>query len=208
MRELKIGDAVENIQSYAFNNCTKLNNLTLGNGLKSIENYAFCDCTSLITLEIPDSVNSIGKGAFYGCSAIESITIPFVGGTANATYEIAVFGYIFGYKEEIKQTWNEREYKNFYNTPIGERNDSIWQYTCYDYHYRLNNISYYWMRSYYYYIPTSLQKITITKQTNIPVAAFNGCSNIKVINVLEGTQWGEYALQNCSVTINYIEEQQ
>jgi hypothetical protein len=49
-----------------------------------------------MTFNIPSNVESIGLGAFNGCSLVESITIPFVGKSANATLNEALFGYIFG----------------------------------------------------------------------------------------------------------------
>ena len=45
-------------------------------GVNQIEDYAFLDCTILNSTTIPNSVTTIGAGAFYGCRSLESITIP------------------------------------------------------------------------------------------------------------------------------------
>ena len=41
-----------------------------------IDSYAFQDCTKLSHIIVPDTVSSIGEGAFMGCSALKDIKIP------------------------------------------------------------------------------------------------------------------------------------
>ena len=60
-----IGNSVEEIPAYFFNNCTNLTTVILGNKVKKIHDSAFNRCTSLSHLEIPDSLqeceNSFGE---------------------------------------------------------------------------------------------------------------------------------------------------
>ena len=65
-----------NIGDNAFNNSTRLENITIGSGVESIGNNAFYRCSSLESITIPDSIINIGDSAFRGCSILESITIP------------------------------------------------------------------------------------------------------------------------------------
>ena len=71
--------------------------------------------------------------------------------------------------------------------------ETTWQYSCYNYTYNNN----YNLSSYYYFIPSSLTKVTITDANNISSAAFNGCENITELNLNnEITEIGDYAFQN------------
>ena len=68
-------DTVTEIQSYAFQSCTKLKNVKLSNNLKTFGNNVFFLCTALESVEIPVSVEDLGTYTFQG-SAVKSITIP------------------------------------------------------------------------------------------------------------------------------------
>ena len=63
------------IRYSAFENCTRLTEITLHENVKTIGNRAFYNCHNLTHVEFPDSLENIGVGAFYNCS-IKSITIP------------------------------------------------------------------------------------------------------------------------------------
>ena len=65
-------------------------------------------------------------------------------------------------------------------------------------------VLYYYVDYYMYYIPTSIRNVTITAQTNIPVAAFNNCDFIETITLSADVETiGDYAFQNCNATILY-----
>ena len=74
--EIIIGNSVQSIGDYAFEDCSNVTNLVIGNNVTSIGEYAFSRCTRLINLIIPSSVKSIGNFCFSYCMAIESVTIP------------------------------------------------------------------------------------------------------------------------------------
>ena len=158
----------------AFDGCTALTTLSLPENVVSIGGNAFRNCTGLTSVTIPDSVTSIGSGAFSGCSSLESITIPFVGAEAGKTsysYYQYPFGYIFGY---ASYTGGMRVEQHYY--------DSSTSSTTYD----------------YYYIPSSLRNVTVTRN-NIVYGAFYNCTMLTSVTLGESV-WsiGRYAFYNCA----------
>lgn len=75
LKELIIPDKVSSIGRYAFSGCESLNTLQLGNNLESIGSYAFIGCQSLTKLVIPDNVKSIGENAFVLCSNLTTLEL-------------------------------------------------------------------------------------------------------------------------------------
>ena len=73
--EYIIGDEVETIGAYAFQNSPSLVSVTLGSALKTIGEYAFDNCPNLVEFTLPEGLETIGEHAFYGC-AISSVVIP------------------------------------------------------------------------------------------------------------------------------------
>ena len=231
MSKFTCGD-IERIRDYAFSGCTSLskfnsNNtstLNLPDDLQTIGKYAFQDVALVTTVIVPSGVSGIGMGAFKGCNAITDITLPFVGANENAKPYDAVFGYIFGYTSTNGYNNNYvyngatdasiGSYSNYYkadesstdfiNYKLGSYSGiykpegAIWQYSCYDYVRSSTN----YLQCYYYYIPITIKAVTITRQTAIPVAAFNGCDFIETINLPTKATAGEYAFQNCNATVN------
>ncbi len=47
--------------------------MILGNGLEEIEEYAFYDCTSLVSIKIPPAIRVIHKMAFNECSNLTTV---------------------------------------------------------------------------------------------------------------------------------------
>lgn len=72
-----IPDFVKRIESYAFNNCSKLQKvLFLPNSqLASIGSFAFANST-LESIHIPPAVSSIGESIFSACSTLNDVQIP------------------------------------------------------------------------------------------------------------------------------------
>ncbi|MCR4651048.1 MAG: leucine-rich repeat protein [Lachnospiraceae bacterium] len=69
---------VEEIDSYAFANCTKLKSVKFqkGSKLNYIGNYAFRDCSSLASITLPDSVTGMGYDCFLRCTSLKSANVP------------------------------------------------------------------------------------------------------------------------------------
>lgn len=175
---------VTQIATSAFKDKTVFKSMELPNSLTDIGDSAFENCTGLTNITIPDSVTSIGKGAFKGCSGLTSITLPFVGAneTASAGYN-QVFGYIFGYTTRVNSS----------STVAGATCQYIDKYSMY-------NATYYW-----YYIPSSIKSVIITKG-NIPNGAFTQCDGLNSVTIGNGaTKIGKEAFVYCwrltSITI-------
>ena len=64
------GKKVTSIGSSAFQNGSRLDNVTIPNGITSIGDYSFANCSGITSVEIPAGVTSIGKGAFEDCSSL------------------------------------------------------------------------------------------------------------------------------------------
>ena len=75
LKELTLGDNVNEIGERAFANGTDLTNITIPGSVTKIGNEAFQGCTGLTDVIIPDSVVEIGKSAFKDCSNIISLAI-------------------------------------------------------------------------------------------------------------------------------------
>ena len=209
LTSLTIPGNVTSIGSYAFSGCENITTLTLESGIETIGDYAFQNL-KVTSVVVPDSVESIGVGAFKGCDSLESISLPFVGASRDAEAYNGVFGYIFGYTTKVRNYNNygyldSTEYKSassteYVNTQYSSVSGATWQYSAYDcYDYRSSTIKAYVLRSYFYYIPTTLTSVVITDATVIPVAAFNGCANITSVVLNDKVETiEEYAFQNCT----------
>ena len=75
LSDVTISNSVETIGEHSFDGCTSLSNITIGNSVTTIGNYAFKYCV-LTSVEIPNSVTSIGSYAFQTNTGLRSITIP------------------------------------------------------------------------------------------------------------------------------------
>ncbi len=172
LKNITTPQAVTAVDSYAFYGCSKLATVTFNNRILSIGDYAFQNCAALTSVTIPDSVTSIGLGTFKGCAGLTEITLPFVGQTAiNNNTTSSVFGYIFGSSSISAAGTTSQIY-----SPSGS--------TSYDN---------------YYYIPSSLRTVTITKATQIPTGAFSNCGNLTRITLPDTvTVINNYAFYYCS----------
>lgn len=71
-----IPKSIKRIDTYAFAECSALENVEIPLSVKSIGCEAFRNCISLKKVKIPLSVELIGYGAFRGCRELENIIIP------------------------------------------------------------------------------------------------------------------------------------
>ena len=167
------GVFVKSIGEKAFYNCTSLTSVVMPDCVTTIGDGAFHNCQSLTSIVIPKGVTTIGDKAFRGCISLEEIEIPFVGASKEATGYEAVFGYIFGY------------YSNSIMTQHATQSGTS------TYQYRIST------SFYYYYIPSSLTKVTITGG-NIPRNAFYNCDRLTSVVFPDGmTSIGASACYNC-----------
>lgn len=172
-----IPNTVATIGSSAFRGCTSLSSLTIENGVSTISDYSFAGCSALTVVVVPKSVVTMGEACFNGCSSLTELTLPFVGQTRSSQgNKNAVFGHIFGY------------------TSSSSASGTIYQAYYYDSQSGAGSAK-------YYYVPTTIRKVTITDATHIPTGAFDHCSFITEININEGVGFiGTYAFCNVGFT--------
>ena len=132
-----------------FIDCTGLTAIILPDGVTSIGAYAFQNCENLVTVSVPNSVLTIAEGAFSNCIKIADLTLPFIGESRGSTLEKGLFGYIFGYNENL--TYLTRQYYD--GDPTDETNTSFKDYN----------------------IPTTLNSIIITDESLVSYGAFMNC---------------------------------
>jgi uncharacterized repeat protein (TIGR02543 family) len=143
----------------------------LDNDISNLEfnsNYDTCEIKGiknkdLKNIIIPSYVTNIDEGALYGCGSVETLSIPFVG-SENKEYGKGIvypLGYIFG-KEEFQgaSAINQR----YRDTVVTE--DSYFS--------TIDNKT--------YYIPDSLNEVSITNSYLLPSYAFSK-TNIKKLTI-------------------------
>ena len=121
---------------------------------ETIKKLAFGYCTNFVSLTLPKTLKTIEEGAFYGCTSLREYVTPFVGGIAGAispSYE-TLFGYVFHADTE-------------------DPNDTHSGMT-------LTRQSHNGFDKSDFYIPDSIQSVTVTHYTNIYYGAFQNCVNI------------------------------
>ena len=175
LTSISISSNVQSIGYCAFSRCHGLTNLTIQSGVTSIGRGAFEGCAGLTSLTVPDSVTWIGSGAFNGCSSLGAITLPFVGMAEDRDKSSeALFGYVFGEGSfeggiPINQAYVTREYGYAYDS-----SHSV------------------------FYVPQSLESVTITRATMLGSGAFYGCTNIVKLTLPGSiTSVGKWAFSGC-----------
>jgi len=86
-----VGVAVTGIESYAFDACSNMTNVTIPEGITWLGERAFNGCTGLTGLTIPASVTNIGIVAFMGCRNVSAYTVD----AGNANYCNSADGVLF-----------------------------------------------------------------------------------------------------------------
>lgn len=187
---------------------SKINNKEVS----EVYNGCFQYKSNIISVTIPNSVTSIGESVFNGCTSLENLTIPFVGHSSTSTGFQGVFGYIFGYTTQTTKSGDSSSSSSFTTLTTGSVANAVcsWTDTTYSYSEKTGPwwnpkyTTYYGLRSYWYYIPSSLKNVTVTGG-NINTAAFCRVPNINV--TLNGVATiGTYAFYNGTPTSITISE--
>ena len=74
LTSVTIPDSVTNIETFAFDQCSGMTNITFGSGLTTIGLGAFIQCLGLTSIAIPDNVTTIGNQAFGNCQSLTNVT--------------------------------------------------------------------------------------------------------------------------------------
>lgn len=181
LKSITFGKRTSSIGVRAFSNCESIESLTLPNSVTLIGESAFTNCKSLKNAVISNNVQKIEKETFFGCNSLEEITLPFIGHKKknSLTYEYDSYDAVFGY--------------------------IFGYYTSHTYEYDINqytkNGSFYW-----YHIPQSLRKVTVTSEDVIPVYAFKGCNMLTDIVFFGRCYNGMYysAFEGCTNLKNVV----
>ena len=76
IKNVKLPDTIEVINSFAFASCGSLESIVLPDGVQKVGEHAFDGCEKLSGINLPEGLVSIGGTAFSGCKALKEITFP------------------------------------------------------------------------------------------------------------------------------------
>ena len=201
LTELNGDENLVTIGDYAFNSCSNLSKVEFGSELKTIGNYAFASCGSLNqinsetanTFNLPYGLSTIGEYAFQNAKLATKLVVPasvskigyFSFNGCNALVDVTL--------PFVGNTISSTTYSAVFGYIFGYKNTSS----------SVSNSTQQYSSSYKYYIPKTIRTVTITAQSNIPAYAFQNCSFIETINLLNNaTTTAEKAFDNCSAAIN------
>ena len=185
---IDIPETVTSIGKCSFKNCSNVQYfnssvagvLNVPSSCTTLVEYCFEGMDKITTVNIGDKVTSIGVGILLGANHVENITLPFIGSSMkadNSSY-LSKFGMIFGYTTT--------------NTSTTEVSGAI---------YSGLTIS---SKKYWFYVPNSLENVTVTVQTQVPSYAFYNCDMLSSIVMPQSvTTIGSEAFTNCSATVQY-----
>ena len=191
----EVGSVCETIGRYAFAGCRGITEFIIPESVTTIEMYAFSGCSGLVSIYVPDSVTKIESAAFSACTSLISINLPFVGSSADANSNSALFGYIFGnasgssvkVRQEYLGSGGSVHYADF--TIPG----SIKEVTI-----RGDRVSYGAFMN-----CTMLETVVLSEKiTVVPKMLFSGCASLSIVK-LNGavTEIGEKAFYNCKTMV-------
>lgn len=171
--------------------------LDIPEGVTKIADYAL-SCDSIKSVSLPESLQSIGEGAFKGNGQLSSVSIPdnvtAIGVDAfkdcNSLTEITLP--FVGTAPDGNKTVD-----SVFGSIFGCRESKLLGTT---------EQIYADGSSAFYYIPSTLQKVTLTNAEQIPYGAFSNCVNLTEITIPENTvSIGDNAFKGCEdlTTVNY-----
>ena len=71
-----IEEGVTDISAFAFENCTKLTEISLPSSIRKISDGAFWNCSSLASIVIPEGVVSLERDVFRDCASLLEVVFP------------------------------------------------------------------------------------------------------------------------------------
>lgn len=168
-----LGDEIRKIGDFSFYLCEKLKYVNL-TGLEQIGDFAFAYCNAFVHATLGARLEQVGFGALQGCAALSSVTLPFVGGSQT---ENTYFGYVFGAAEP--------DFTAGY-IPAYLRTVTLLD-TCKS------------LENYAFFECSSLRTVVLPKQlTSIGVRAFEGCEEIKALDLSSVKTIRENAFFGCA----------
>lgn len=125
VKVITLQKTIKKINTFAFDCCQRLTDITMPEGLESIGAHAFFACRSLKSIALPSSVRNIQDHAFFICISLESIELPctFIHlGRSTFFYNIAL--HCITVRFGTSDDWLGRATKIFYSLEQ-EWNDEV-----------------------------------------------------------------------------------
>lgn len=175
---------LERIYESTFNGCAQLSETVIQNlinpNLKVIDSKAFAGCEQLTKLNLPDNVISIGAGAYENCKGLVEASLLFIG----AGYEFDVKNLPNGTKEIVKKENSFNKQTTFgYIFNSEDTTDTT--------------------NSKVSTSLTSLTKVEVRGNYDLPTNAFVNCSYLETIVLVDDVhQIGDYAFGECKNLVN------
>ena len=205
IESITIGDYIESIGAAAFMGCENITRITLPNTPLTISSNVFTDTayyknsknwendvlyigTNLIeaktsitgTYQVKSGTTSIACSAFEDCSNLTGIVVP------NSVLEIGMYAF-YGCDSLQSMTLP------FVGSSLNPPSDPIFDYENFSYIFGGNDSF-----DNDDYVPESLKKVVITKDTNIAKSAFENCINIESVTIPSTVKSiGEWAFFDC-----------
>lgn len=175
--EVVVPEGVENIERYAFYNCSKLHKVELPSSIKFVRDHAFYNDVALDTINLGD-VEAIGEYAFYGCEKLAAADL-------SHTYSVGAHGFdgcaALG-SLNLRALRNTGEYA-FANT-AGLTAVQLGDTT------KLSERMFY---------RSGLTAVELREKGNIPAYAFAECKNLGSVTFANALlSIGDYAFANCT----------
>lgn len=212
IQEISTTNNLETIEDSAFKGCLELKSPLYLNSIKSINEYIFYGCEALTEVNINTDITSIGKSAFEGCKNLKSVSMSDTS-KLNSIYTKAfkdcinlntfnipdtlnyIGNYTFegceaykGYKNKIGTTDN--------GTDIYSSDETLTLPT------DIKSIGVSCFKN------SGITTLDVTKSKNlteIPDSAFEGCKNLKSINISNSNILNIGSKSFCDCTELYVE---
>lgn len=178
IKKVIVPDGIEEIQKYAFYNCTGLEEVILPDSIKYIREYAFYGDVNLTTINL-NNTSLIGRSAFQGCEKLNNLDLSkvyamgisaFEGCTSLDTADLTAL-----------RNSGERTFKDctaLKNVTLNE-NTKL---------------------SYAMFVNSGVEKIDIYEKVQIPAFIFAKCQNLKEVNIHNDiVSIGTGAFSECNV---------
>jgi len=102
-----IPDYITEINTGAFQDCTRLKYISLPSSLQYIGPSAFSGCSSLMFVDVPSGVSSIKNNTFKDCNSLKSVKIPYSDIDVDSTafsgcaslIDVFVNDFVYDYKQ-------------------------------------------------------------------------------------------------------------
>ena len=73
---ISIDEGVTSIGSFAFSQCSNVQECMVPKTISYIGSYAFKECQSLQEISIPEGITRVSYGCFDGCTNLETVNLP------------------------------------------------------------------------------------------------------------------------------------